>query len=180
MRTILFDRKDAIIRPLRELIEKQDHRTLILWAIDCGTEVAKLFAERFPDDTCLQQALKATQEWAQGRIKMPEARPCALAAHQAAKDHAEDKVAVALCHAIGHVVGTVHVETHAMGLVIYGLTAYWHLGGDILVKDRLAWFCERLVFWEKNGDLGHRAWAGFLERTRPNKEWLLHQKEHES
>lgn len=58
---------------------------------------------------------------------MPAARRAILAAHAAAKETA-DPVSIALCHAIGQACGTVHVETHAIGLAMYELTALVRLG----------------------------------------------------
>lgn len=53
---------------------------------------------------------------------MPIAKKAILDSHAVAKE-TEDRIYAALCHAIGHYGATVHVETHAIGLPFYELTA---------------------------------------------------------
>ncbi len=182
MKKILFNRQSPELQKLRDLIEKQNHRCLILWAIDCAPRFLDIFEESYGEDIRPREALNATIQWSKGEIKMPVARRAALDAHQAASDVKDDLSACAAAHAIGHVLGTVHVETHAMGFVMYGLTAFVQQGHssqkDVIVKKEIQWFFDRLTYWESQADKLDRKWASFLLRNDvPNKEKILHEKE---
>jgi len=64
---------------------------------------------------------------------------------------------------MGHVVGTVHVETHAMGLAMYGLTAPAYDAGadgaDAVVQAEYDRLYECLLRWEKNADAEYPSWC---------------------
>jgi len=75
----------------------------------------------------------------------------------------------------------VHVETHALGLVFYGLTAFVYAEGmahyDAIVERECAFFYDRLLYWEAHIDELDIPWAAFLLRDDvPNKERLLREK----
>lgn len=186
MKKLLFTRESPCLQPMRELIEGQKHRTLVLWTIDCAPRVLAIFEERHPKDGHPREALKAAKAWARGDIKMPLAKGAAHAAHNAATAVCEeDPAACAAARAMGHVVGTVHVETHAIGLVMYGLTAFvYDAKGknadenmDEVVGKECEWFYNRLLYWEANVDKADTPWAAFLLKDHvPNKERLLRQK----
>ena len=125
MRKLLVTRESACLQPIRELIEKQKHRTLVMWSIDCAEHILPIFEEKHPHDKRPREAVEAAKAWAHGKIKMPLAKKAAHAAHNAATDVVEaDPAACAAARAMGHVVGAVHVETHAIGVVMYGITAF--------------------------------------------------------
>ncbi len=181
MRKLLFDRNSSVLQPLLDLIILQKHRTLVLWTIDCSARILPIFEEKYSLDFRPRNAVKAAKDWASGKIKMPEAKAAALAAHIAATDVKDDFAAAAAARAMGHVVGTVHVETHAIGVIMYGLTAMVHRGNfdifDELVKKECQWFYKRLQYWKKNIDTIKRPWAAFLLRENvENKELLLRKK----
>jgi len=72
-----------------------------------------------------------------------------LDAHAVAKEINDDECG-ALSHAIGHAGATVHVETHALGLPIYELTAlvlkYGKDGYQKPVRDKIDYYCQRLLY----------------------------------
>jgi len=177
MKKLLVTRESPSVQPIRELIEKQKHKTLVLWTIDCAERVLKIFEERHPDDRRPREALEAARVWARGEIKMPAAKKAAHAAHNAATAVVDDPAACSAARAMGHVVGTIHVETHAMGLVMYGITAFVYASepkdADLIIAEELKWMYDRLIYWEKNIDKIDAPWASFLLREGPNKEKLL-------
>lgn len=182
MKSILFNRQSPELQQIRTLIENQNHRTLVLWVIDCAPRVLSIFEQRYPDDKRPRQALDATIKWSKGEIKMPEAKRAALASHQAAASVSHDLAACAAAHAMGHVLGTVHVETHAIGLLMYGLTAFVRQQNGAMNEDDISkeikWYVDRLKFWEVNESKTDRNWASFLLKDHmPNKEKLLREKE---
>ena len=181
MRKLLLTRESPCIQPIRELIEKQKHRTLVSWAIECADHVLPIFEERHPNDSRPRDAVKAAEAWSHGDIKMPQAKKAAHAAHNAATEVQDDRAACAAARAMGHVVGTVHVETHAIGLVIYGITAFINaseeMSADEVIARECKFFYDRLKYWEENIHVKERTWAPFLLRDDvPNKEKLLREK----
>jgi len=185
MRKILFSRESECIQPIKELIEKQKHRTLVMWALDCAKPVLAIFEERYPHEKRPQEALEIAKAWAQGNLKMPMAKKAIHAAHHAATKVGDanhsDAAACAAARAVGHAAATVHLETHALGLVFYGLTAFVYASepkdANAVVEKELKWFYDRLLYWEANIDKTNTPWADFLLRDDvPNKEYLLSQR----
>lgn len=180
-----FSRNSPEIKPLRELVEQQTHKTLILWTLDCAPRFVELFEKYYPTDPRPRECLELGRLWSRGEVKMPEAKKAILAAHHAATAAEENPTAQAAARAVGHAVATVHVETHALGLVFYGLTAliYEEQPTDQaeFVETELANFYQKLLYLQDN-DLAKTSqpWASFLVKDLlPNKEASLHQKENE-
>jgi len=194
---ILFSRDSSCLQNLIRLIELQKHRTLVMWAFECAQITLGLFEEKYPADYRPRIALEMCKAWAKGEVKMPVAKKAILDAHASAKD-INDDVYIALCHAIGHAGATVHVETHALGLVFYELTAIvlanvkncnnnFALAKDIkncnndfeiAINEKIDYYYERLLYWQNIIDTLDLSWAKFLlDDTRPNKEKLLNARE---
>jgi hypothetical protein len=152
VKKLLFTRESDCLQPIRELIEKQKHRTLAMWAIDCTGPVLALFEERYPQEKRPYEAIQAAKAWMRGEIKMPLAKKAILAAHNAATEVENDPAACAAARAIGHAAATVHVETHALGLVFYGLTAFVYATdpkeNDDVVAKECKRYHDRLLYWE--------------------------------
>lgn len=162
---ILFSRDSLCMQDLIKLIERQNHRTLILWALDCGMEAVKEFETIYPKENRPRRALVLCDAWSRGDIKMAQAKRGILDAHGVAKE-IDDKAAIALCHAIGHAGATVHVGAHAIGLPIYELTAIVLSneckGYEGEVSKKIAYYLEKLKHWEENEKIVERTWANFL------------------
>ena len=174
---ILFTRDSECLQELIRLIQLQTHQTLILWALDCAKRPLKMFELKYPNEPRLRNALDLSAAWSRGLIKMPEAKRAILAAHAIAKE-IDDKVAIALIHAVAQAGSTVHVETHALGLVFYELSAIVFSVGiencDLPVYEKIDYYIERLLYWQINGDKLNISWAKFLMNdTALNKEKLL-------
>lgn len=177
---ILFNRQSECLQVLKTLIEQQKHRTIVLWALDCAKIPLARIEEKYPNEPRPRVTLEVSEAWSSGRIKMPIAKRAILDAHAVAKE-IDDAECGALCHAIGHACGTIHAETHALGLPFYELTAlvlrYGKDGYRKPVCEKIGYYCDRLVYWQENIDKQDREWAEFLlDDTRPNKEKLLNEK----
>ena len=96
-----------LMRPFAELLSKQDHKTMVLWAADCAEHVLPYFEENYPKDNRPRKAIEAGRAWVRGDIMMSEARVAAFAAHAAA----------------GHAAATAHVVSHAVHAANYAVTA---------------------------------------------------------
>ena len=182
MKRILFSRDSDCLQPLLTLIENQNHRTLVLWALEYADELASKFESKYPNETRPREAVNACRAWARGEVKMPFAKKAIHAAHNAATEIADDIVYCSIVRAIGQVVATVHVETHAIGGPIYALTALTYENGQdnamVAVTKECDRLFERLLYWEKSIDTFQMPWAEFLLRNNvPNKEKLLREKE---
>ena len=181
MKKILFNRQSPEVQEIRNLIKEQSHRCLVLWVIDCAPRVLAIFEQKYETDSRPREALNAAIAWSKGEIKMPVAKKAALDAHKAAFLVEEDQAACAAAHAMGHVLGTVHVETHAIWFVIYGLSAFVKENNPLL-KDQIIerethWFYDRLKYWGSHTDIIKRNWAPFLLKNDViNKEKLLGEK----
>ena len=183
MKKLLVKRGCECLEPIRELIEKQKHRTLVMWVIECADSVLPIFEEKYPNDKRPREAIEAAKAWAFGKIKMLVAKKAAHATHNAAAVICdEDPAACAAARAMGHVIGTIHVETHAMGFVSYAITAFLYdaeqKNTDDIIAEKSKWLFDRLLYWEKNIDKVETSWATFLlSDDAPNKEALLRKKE---
>ena len=169
------------MQPLHQSISLQDHRTLVLWALETGKETLEVFSETFPEDQRPAMALAAADSWSRGQIKMPVAKRTARETHLAAKDaktakgklvvdgspisDARINAAVAAAHAMGQVIGVVHVATHSTAYAAYVVQAAVLLHSDKDPETSLAemvdHLMERLMYWA-SVDKSDRTWATFL------------------
>jgi hypothetical protein len=177
---LLFSRESQCLQELIKLIQVQNHRTLVMWALDCAKLPLQQFEAKYPDERRPRTCLELCETWARGKIKMPMAKRAILDSHAVAKN-IDDSEYGALCHAIGHVGASVHVETHALGLPIYELTAivlkYGTENFPKPVSEKINYYYNRLLYWQENTDKLGLDWADFLlDDTRPNKERLLSEK----
>lgn len=181
MKKLLFSRNSQCLQPLRNLIEKQTHKVLVLWALDCAPRFLEIFEKDFPNDTRPRELMELAWLWAKGNIKMPVAKKAIHAAHNAAAEAENCPAAQAAARAVGHAAATIHVETHGLGLVFYGLTALVYRENPDNMEEFAAkeceWFFNRLKYWEANFHSVHMEWAAFLQREDvPNKEAMVRQR----
>ncbi|MDR1159405.1 MAG: hypothetical protein LBK69_02150 [Syntrophomonadaceae bacterium] len=119
---ILFAKDSEFLQDLIYLIQEQNHRTMVLWALEFADEAVQKLTVRHPGEKRFEEAVTATKDWASGKVKMPFAKRAILQVHAVAKEinSLED---IALCHAIGQACGVVHANGHAIGFPVYDLTA---------------------------------------------------------
>jgi hypothetical protein len=164
------------MKALHEAIGNQDHRTLVLWALETGKEILEIYQTAFPEDPRPAQALEAAEAWSRGEIKMPLAKIAARETHEAARDaklakgtlETDDSkidAAVAAAHAMGQIIGVVHVATHSSAYAAYAVQATVILNsqGD---QGKSLWeaanhLSAQLAFWSV-ADKEDRPWANFL------------------
>lgn len=148
---LLFSRDSQCLQELIKLIQRQNHRSLVMWALDTAKVPLSQFEAKYPDEKRPRTCLEFCEAWASGQIKMPMAKRAILDSHAVAKE-IDDNEYGALCHAIGHAGATVHVETHALGLPIYELTAIvLKYGKDNFagpVSEKIDYYYNRLLYWQ--------------------------------
>lgn len=176
---ILFTRGSESLQELRNLICEQQHLTIVLWAFDCLQIPISQLKEKYPQEDTFHLAYDLCIAWAHGKIKMPIAQKAILSCHGIAKK-LDDNYYIALCHAVGQGMASVHVETHALGLVFYELTAivikcgYINYEKDVVAK--IDFYIKKLKWWQENilKYYENEEWADFLIRPNAvNKEKLL-------
>ncbi len=133
-----------------ELVNKTDHKTLAIWAIDCAERVLPYFEENYPDDPRPRNAIETLQAWINtGVFKMAVIRKASLDSHAAARDVGEDNPARSAAHAAGQAVATAHVPTHSIGAAIYALQAIHRAtdssDADAAVAKERDWLYQHLL-----------------------------------
>lgn len=162
---LMFSRDSAFLEDLSLCIAQQSHRTLVLWALDLAKETVDRLETKYPGEYRPRNALRAAEDWAAGRIKMPIAQREILTCHALAGELsiAED---IALCHAVGQACSVVHTPRHALGYPIYDLTAIVFTLGVENCRDALVsrkqLYIDKLLFWQKSPACKSGPWAAFL------------------
>lgn len=177
---LLFSRDSPCLQELILLISRQKHRTLVKWALDGARGPVKRLKARYPGENRPETAVALCWDWARGRVKMPEAKKALLRVHAMAKELTAP-VDIALCHAVGQACAAIHVETHAVGLPFYELTAIVRERGiencRQAVEEAIAAYTGSLEALAETIDSPPQEWAAFLlDDSRPNKERLLLEK----
>lgn len=164
---ILFSKTSSCLGELDEQISRQNHRTLVLWALALAEESAALLEQRYPEECRPRIALEAAWLWASGKIKMREAQRRILDCHAVAKE-LTSREDIALCHAVGQACGVVHAAGHALGYPIYELSAIVYREGLEKavepVEERCRYYLERLQQAEEEERGSEGPWAPFLLR----------------
>ena len=119
-----------------ELVEKVDHKTLAIWAIDCAECILPYFEEEYPEDHRPRQAIQTLQAWIDtGVFKMAVIRKASLDSHAAAREVGEDNAARSAARAAGQAVATAHVPTHSIGAAIYALQSIHRVSNPVDVDS---------------------------------------------
>ena len=162
---VLIAKDSPLLETLRDLISQQNHRALVLWALNFAEESIEDFETRHPNEPRPREALDAARDWAAGAIKMRPAQRKILDCHAVAKE-LDSSVDVALCHAIGQACSVVHTEGHALGYPMYELTAIIRAKGidecRDAVESRVSEYERRLLFWAEREPEFEDPWATFL------------------
>lgn len=162
---ILFSQNSEFLSDFFSLLNTQTDKTLILWALDFAHESALMLKEKYPQETCITEAVFAAKNWAEGKIKMREAQRMILDCHAFAKK-ITDKADIALCHAIGQACGVVHTRGHATGYPIYDLTSIVYRYGisncPEYLEQRKREYINKLFYWAEHSDSAKYTWADFI------------------
>ena len=162
---VLFAKDAEFLQDLTMLFREQNHRVMVLWALDLAAGSVAQLEEAYPDEPRPKEALEAARAWAAGKIKMRLAQRKILDCHALAKelDSRED---IALCHAVGQACAVVHTAGHAIGYPMYDLSAIvYRLGIENCadaVEQRKREYIDRLFYWGEHSDDYEGEWAQFM------------------
>jgi len=137
---------------ITELVNKTDHKTLVIWACDCAERVLAYFERKYPDDNRLKKAIEAGRAWVRDELKMTDARKAAFTAHAAARDANQVVEASFAARSAGHASATAHVASHAVYAAIYAVKAVLNTVGSTdsdVIKER-DWQYKHLIDLRKD------------------------------
>jgi hypothetical protein len=162
---ILFTPSSKCIEEVVNSLKDEDHRVQIMWALDCAHLTLERFSALLPHELRPKECLRLCSFWARGDVKMKEAKRGILACHSIAKE-IEYSEASSLAHAIGQAGSSVHVGEHAIGLIVYELTAIVQRCGyedyELSVAEKISHYKQRLSYWEEQTHTLDVPWASFL------------------
>lgn len=69
---VLFAKDSAYLQDLAELLRNEEHRVLVLWALDLAAESVAMLESIYPKETRPREALESAREWAAGNISYRE------------------------------------------------------------------------------------------------------------
>lgn len=98
-----------------------DHHLLAPWAAACAEHVLHLFEARQPTDPRPRQAIALARLWAQGEIRMTQARTAA--GHSMAAARELGGAARNAAYAAGQAAAVAHVAAHELGAAAYAIKA---------------------------------------------------------
>ncbi|MDQ1316918.1 MAG: hypothetical protein QG588_567 [Candidatus Poribacteria bacterium] len=128
--------------------DKQDQRSLAIWAANCAERVLPFFEKAYPEDDRPRKAIEACRTWVcTGVFKMADIRKASLTAHAAAREAKENNSARFAARAAGQAVATAHVPQHAFGAAYYALKAVVAVDPDndeVKVAKERNWQSRRL------------------------------------
>jgi hypothetical protein len=134
LRKTLGDVNSPSCVALRELIDTQSKDTIRKWCLGYAEErVLPLFEKHCPDDFRPRNAVKAANEYIDGKVKFPIVKDVILnECHAAARELDGNPIAQAAARAVGQGSAVVHTLTHSLGLFFYAAAAvaYDRVGFD--------------------------------------------------
>ena len=162
---VLFAKDAAYLQDLAMLFREQDHRVMVLWALELAAESVAELEEKYPDETRPREALEAARAWAEGKIKMRLAQRKILNCHAFTKE-LDSKVDIALCHAVGQACAVVHTAGHAMGYPMYELSAIVYRLGVENCQEAVEWrkqeYIKKMLCWREHVGDYEGSWADFM------------------
>lgn len=163
-RKILFMPYDDGLKELFAFMGGCSKLCLVVWAHRYSEKYVSLF-EEYCEDERVRQAREAAYLWAEGAIRMPEAKRFILEAHKAARE-CGNAVAEAAARAVAQAASTVHSARHAGGLALYGLTALAKKYGKDSdeVGDEISRLTDGLASIAEEKRYEEESWAEFLEK----------------
>ena len=125
LRKMLGDVNAPSVVALRELIDTQSKDTIRKWCLGYAEDrILPIFEKHCPGDGRPRNAVKATHEYLDGKVKFPAVKNVILNdCHQAARELDDNPIAQAAARAVGQGSAVVHTLTHSLGLFFYAAAA---------------------------------------------------------
>lgn len=124
VRKMLGKADSPYIVSLMRLIETQSKNTIVKWCNEYAREyILPIYEKDYPEDSRLKNALNASNEWLEGKMKLTEAKKIIKEAQIAAREVEGNPAAQAAARAIGATTATINTITSSLGLAFYGAAA---------------------------------------------------------
>lgn len=124
LRKMLGSIDSPYIISLMRIIETQSKETLISWAIKYAHEnILPIYEEAYPEDTRLENALKAAKDYLAGTMKLADAKKLVREAQNAAKEIEINPIAQAAARACAQAAATITTITNTLAVAFYGSAA---------------------------------------------------------
>ncbi len=124
VRKMLGKADSPYIVSLMGLIETQSKNTIVKWCNEYAREyILPIYEKDYPEDSRLKNALNASNEWLEGKMKLTEAKKVIKEAQIAAREVEGNPAAKAAARAIGATTATINTITSSLGLAFYGAAA---------------------------------------------------------
>lgn len=121
VRKMLGKADSPYILSLMRLIETQSKNTIVKWCNEYAREhILPIYEKDYPEDSRLENALDAINEYLEGNIKLTEAKKIIKEAQIAAREAEGNPAAQAAARAIGATTATINTVTSSLGLAFYG------------------------------------------------------------
>lgn len=115
---------DACVQEIVKLMETQSKNTLMKWCLSYTLQhILPIYKKYYPTDNRPEIAIESAYEWIEGKNKLPEVKKKILDTHAAAREAEGNYAAQAAARTCGQASASIHVPTHAIGLVFYGTAA---------------------------------------------------------
>ena len=144
---VLFAKDMEYLQDLTMLFREQNHKTMVLWALDLAAESVAKLEEKYPDENRPGEAPEAARAWAAGMIKMRPAQRKILDGHAFAKEIGS-KEDIALCHAVGQACA-----------IVYRLGVE---NCQKAVEQRKQEYIRKLFYWNEHVGDYEGKWADFM------------------
>lgn len=143
VRKMLGKADSPYIVSLMRLIETQSKNTIVKWCNEYAREyILPIYEKDYPEDSRLKNALNASNEWLEGKMKLTEAKKVIKEVQIAAREVEGNPAAQAAARAIGATTATINTITSSLGLAFYGAAAiaYSSIGVNekVEVYDKIA------------------------------------------
>ena len=121
VRKMLGKADSPYIVSLMRLIETQSKNTIVKWCNEYAREyILPIYEKDYPEDSRLKNALNASNEWLEGKMKLTEAKKVIKEVQIAAREVEGNPAAQAAARAIGATTATINTVTSSLGLAFYG------------------------------------------------------------
>ncbi|MEN8076574.1 putative immunity protein [Clostridioides difficile] len=150
LRKMLGKADSPYIVSLMRLIDTQSKNTIVKWCNEYARDnILYIYKKDYPEDSRLENALNATEDWLKGSIKVTEAKKIIKEAQIAAKEAEGNPAAQAAARTIAATTTTINTITSCLGLAFYGSAAiaYSSLGTEEKpdIYDKIAAVeCEKM------------------------------------
>ena len=150
---------------IEEILNSQDKKLKVFWALDCAEHVLFCFEEMFPNDNRLREAITVGRSWISDGATISDVRIASVSAHNIAREIVQtdfcckdltplsegsgpQAAACAAARAVGQAVATAHAEGHAPNAATYALkaaAAVFPDNPDEAVSKERQWQYQRLL-----------------------------------